>query len=569
MPEGEADRRPTRAPGEGASPPRARESAPERHADADLVGSLAHGEGDQAREAGGGDGEGEGGERAEEHGDEPRRGDRLVPDLLQGPDVGDRGLRIERVDRLPDAVGQDAGGRPRCARSSCTSTRGTGGRARTGCPWASRRGRCCARRPRRPRRPPGLAAVVGDRAGRWDRRRPSSDARGPGSRWPPAGVFDPVVLVEGAASKQGHPDGVEVVRACAPVLGLGQGLTVAHGPAFDLEGVVVAEAAVQGEGPGRADPERRRASPSSSRTRDSWKARTRSRSVRCPSSVYFDQLRSMLMVSTFSARKPASTRLQLGKAPQGEGGADQEDEGEGELGHDEGPAQPAAAGARRGPAALAEGPREPRPGGQAGQRARDDARGQDTSRVKARTQPSRLTSVARGVNRAAKVESRRAPAAASNRPSAPPARARIVLSVRSCRTRRLRPRAERGPHRELALAAREPRDDQVGDVRAGDQEHEGRRSRAGRGTGAAPPGPAPRGRAADRRGSRPWDRRRGTGLRRRSAITPISAFAWARGTPGLHPREGLQHARLAVLGHRGARAEGAGRGGMNTSFASG
>ncbi len=60
----------------------------------------------------------------------------------------------------------------------------------------------------------------------------------------------------------------------------------------------------------------------------------------------------------------------------------------------------------------------------------------DTPRVKSSTAVSIRTSVARGVNRPAYCTSRSIPTNASRRPHAPPTRARIRLSVASCRSSR-------------------------------------------------------------------------------------------------------------------------------------
>ena len=55
-------------------------------------------------------------------------------------------------------------------------------------------------------------------------------------------------------------------------------------------------------------------------------------------------------------------------------------------------------------------------------------------------------------------------------PQMPPATASSVLSVSSCCTRRLPAGAERQPHGGFALPARGAREQQVGDVRARDQQ---------------------------------------------------------------------------------------------------
>ena len=61
---------------------------------------------------------------------------------------------------------------------------------------------------------------------------------------------------------------------------------------------------------------------------------------------------------------------------------------------------------------------------------------------------------------------------ASTTPSTAPAPQSTRLSASSVRRSAPWPGAERGPHGQLALAAHRARQDQVGDVRAGDDEHD-------------------------------------------------------------------------------------------------
>ena len=62
---------------------------------------------------------------------------------------------------------------------------------------------------------------------------------------------------------------------------------------------------------------------------------------------------------------------------------------------------------------------------------------------------------------------------ARSRPKRPPSAERTTLSASSWRMRRRASGAERGAHGELALPRRRPRQQQVGDVGARDQQHEG------------------------------------------------------------------------------------------------
>ena len=112
---------------------------------------------------------------------------------------------------------------------------------------------------------------------------------------------------------------------------------------------------------------------------------------------------------------------------------------------------------------------------------------------------------------------------------APPALS-IRLSVSSWRTMRARAGAEHGAQCQLALAGDRSRQQQVGHVRARDQQHEPDRARAAR---RAPAGPGRSARRAAARGNGAFLVVGGCSRRICSRITFISAVASATDTPGL------------------------------------
>ena len=82
------------------------------------------------------------------------------------------------------------------------------------------------------------------------------------------------------------------------------------------------------------------------------------------------------------------------------------------------------------------------------------------------------SSNARLLRREDTTAARRRSTARTIRPSAPPAPPSTRLSVSICRTMRAAARAERQTHRDLPAPRRGARQQQPGDVRAGDQQHE-------------------------------------------------------------------------------------------------
>jgi hypothetical protein len=250
------------------------------------------------------------------------------------------------------------------------------------------------------------------------------------------------------------------------------------------------------------------------------------------------------------ARQPHGRALQVLHAPDEQPGADEQHEREGDLRDDERPAdaEASAADAHAAERASREGTRV------GAQRRREvDARGPQrgtsptstaVASESATVNPStrRFGATARAIDRsvAAMRSSAALPAHAPSTPSTHAAAASRALSVRSSRTRRARPapRARRTPH--LGAPRGGAREQQVGDVRADDEQHERRgreqdrqrpaellahareahgrrgrrppRRRAPRATGAAGRvGDAPAGRApsSPRRPAPRWRRARG------------------------------------------------------------
>ena len=73
-----------------------RGAAPERDADADLARALRHGEADQAEHADRRQHQREHGEDPDQHGAEARLLDRVVDDVLERRDVGERQVGVDR-----------------------------------------------------------------------------------------------------------------------------------------------------------------------------------------------------------------------------------------------------------------------------------------------------------------------------------------------------------------------------------------------------------------------------------------------------------------------------------------
>ena len=108
----------------------------------------------------------------------------------------------------------------------------------------------------------------------------------------------------------------------------------------------------------------------------------------------------------------------------------------------------------------------------------------ETASVKIRTPPSIETGVASEEAQGKTRISRSRLQIASATPRRPPAPASRTLSVSSCRTMPPAGGAQRHTHRDLAASRERAREQQVGDVGAGDQEHERRRLRTASGGSA-------------------------------------------------------------------------------------
>src|ERR1017187_7572509 len=96
----------------------------------------------------------------------------------------------------------------------------------------------------------------------------------------------------------------------------------------------------------------------------------------------------------------------------------------------------------------------------------------ETARVKTMTKGSMAISVERGRLPGTAASTSLVPQRASSRPIAAPPRDSRTLSVNNWRTTRPRSAPERGANGELTLAGAGAREQKIGDVGAGDDQHE-------------------------------------------------------------------------------------------------
>ena len=377
----------------------------------------------------------------------------------------------------------------------------------------------------------------------------------------------PILLLEASAFEHGHPEGFEVARSHSPALGSGQDLVVLHVLALDTKSAVVAEAGVQGNGPGQPHPRH---------SRQSLEALVQSVVEgqdlgHVQAAFRGEQIRPVEVDFGVQDVFGAEARLDLpqaGEAAEHEGGADEQDEGQGQLPHHQSAPQAAARAALPGAASLHEGRAQPAPGGKARQRSREDAGEQRHGEGEGedRGVEPQLGRAGRETGREHRQQAGGTPCETQAQDS-PRHREQGAFGDELAQ-QSAAAGSERGPHGQLLVPPRQARHHQVGHVGAGDEQHTGdgaQEHEEGRPRGAHQL-------FAQRKQGGPVAGLLRVGLRVGETQTVrhrghLGGRA-LQGHAALHPSEGQKHPRLPVLHHRRPRAERAGhRGHEDVVFA--